>query len=138
VTIKPERDPITKELREKREERNVTVAELSRMLGVPKERIHKWDQSKSAPKYNDRIKIQNWIKATNWKDFPLNEPEKKLAIDLEKEAMAKELLHLKATVKAQGALLIKTASQVSGRSVEEISKDLRDSTSLIMLDQAGT
>ena len=60
---------------------------------------------------------------------------KKMAIDLDLESMAKELLHLKAVVKAQGQLLIKMAADNYNRPVSEVSKELRDNTSLIMLDQ---
>ena len=60
-----------------------------------------------------------------------------MSIDLDKESMAKEIIHLKAVVKAQAELLAKLAAKVYDRPVQDVMKELRDNTSLIIMDQDG-
>lgn len=65
----------------------------------------------------------------------LSKEEGQIGISTDKESMAKEIIHLKAVVKAQGDLLVKLVAGYYGRSVQDVMKELRDNTSLIIMDQ---
>lgn len=45
------------------------MPELESILGIPKDRIYKWEKG-TAPKYEDRIAIVKWIEMEDWKNFP--------------------------------------------------------------------
>lgn len=111
----------------------LTLEEIAEKAGYSRPHLNKAKKSGNDKKVVGRVReafaqvLQNGTKG-----------DKKLAIDLEKEAMAKEILHLKATVKAQGDLLVKLAAAYYDRQLGEVSKELRDNTSLIMLDQEGS
>lgn len=63
------KDDIGIRLKAKREERNVSGEKLSEYLGVPKDRIYKWEKG-SSPKFDDRQRVEDWIQADDWNNFP--------------------------------------------------------------------
>lgn len=67
--MEKQKDPIGQRLKEKRNERGISVPELESILGIPKDRIYKWEKG-TAPKYEDRIAIVKWIEMEDWKNFP--------------------------------------------------------------------
>jgi transcriptional regulator with XRE-family HTH domain len=94
------KDPIGEYLRKARENRNISVPELSEIIGIPKDRIYKWEQGKAAPQYEDRQKVEAWINGT-WNNIPQNAVSE-LAIDYKSEES--ELIK---TLKEQNAYLRK-------------------------------
>lgn len=67
--MEKKKDPIGRVLRKCRDERGVSVPELEAILGIPKDRIYKWEKG-SVPKYEDRNIIIKWMEAKDWKNFP--------------------------------------------------------------------
>lgn len=65
------KDPIGELLLKTRKDRDVSVPELAKKLDIPKDRIYKWEQGESSPKYEDRMKIEAWIKDGSWINIPL-------------------------------------------------------------------
>lgn len=63
------KDPIGEKLRSTRESRGISVPDLATALGIPMARIYKWEQGASAPKFDDRQKVEDWING-NWKKIP--------------------------------------------------------------------
>lgn len=68
----PHKDPITETLKEARIKRGLSVLELAEVLDIPADRIYKWDQGKSAPKFKDREKVDKWLTGKN---FHQDEPK---------------------------------------------------------------
>lgn len=62
------KDPISELLLKTRNARNISVPKLASILGIPKDRIYKWEQGESSPKYEDKVKLEAWIKDGNWKN----------------------------------------------------------------------
>lgn len=62
----PHKDPITETLRDARIKQGLSVLELAEILKIPAERIYKWDQGKSAPKFEDRAKVDQWLAGKNF------------------------------------------------------------------------
>jgi transcriptional regulator with XRE-family HTH domain len=60
------KDPITETLKETRIKRGLSVLELAEVLNIPADRIYKWDQGKSAPKFEDRAKVDKWLAGKNF------------------------------------------------------------------------
>lgn len=67
------KDPIGELLLKTRKERDISVPELAKKLDIPKDRIYKWEQGESSPKYEDRIKIEAWIKNGTWINIPISD-----------------------------------------------------------------
>lgn len=62
----PHKDPITETLREARVKQGLSVLELADILKIPADRIYKWDQGKSAPRFEDRQKVEQWLAGKNF------------------------------------------------------------------------
>lgn len=82
------KDPIGETLLKTRKERKVSVPVLAHLLGIPKDRIYKWEQGAATPQYEDRVKIEEWIKNGNWNKIPrgnntspIPQPESKYNLD---------------------------------------------------------
>lgn len=67
-------DPIGQNLKAKRKERRLSVPELSDLIGIPADRIYKWEASKATPKYEDRQFLEKWINSEDWKNIPHETP----------------------------------------------------------------
>jgi transcriptional regulator with XRE-family HTH domain len=120
-------------IKAKRKKDKLSAEELGVLLGVPKDRIYKWEKGAKPSDAEDLIKVQKWLNGELESDP--NPGRNKMAIDSSKESMAKEILHLKAVVKAQGQLLAKMVADRYDRPVSEVMKELLDNTTLIMMDQ---
>lgn len=70
------KDPITETLKETRIKRGLSVLELAEVLDIPADRIYKWDQGKSAPKFEDRAKVDKWLAGKNFQQEKPVEPKK--------------------------------------------------------------
>lgn len=70
------KDPITETLKETRIKRGLSVLELAEVLDIPADRIYKWDQGKSAPKFEDRAKVDKWLAGKNFQLEKTVEPKK--------------------------------------------------------------
>jgi transcriptional regulator with XRE-family HTH domain len=64
------KDPIGDQLSKIIELRGIPVPELAKVLGIPKFRIYKWVQGIASPKYEDRVKIIEWINNPAWNFVP--------------------------------------------------------------------
>jgi len=64
------KDPIGEKLKLARKARKVSVPKISTQLDIPMERIYKWEQGKSTPGYEDKLRIENWLKDRTWKYVP--------------------------------------------------------------------
>jgi transcriptional regulator with XRE-family HTH domain len=63
-------DPIGNQILKTRKERGLSVPDLSSLLNIPADRIYKWEQGSSSPKYADRQVIEQWLKDKDWKKVP--------------------------------------------------------------------
>jgi transcriptional regulator with XRE-family HTH domain len=64
------KDPLGENLRKVREERNISVPQLSAILQIKQDRIYKWEQGKASPKYQDRLIVEQWMADENWINIP--------------------------------------------------------------------
>lgn len=137
-----------KEIRRLRIEANkISVDKIAGKVGVDAGRWRKWEEKDLTPRQEDATKLEEFFEMSldqlmqqksikKFLSVP-NSGNEKMAIGLDRESMAKEILHLKAVVKAQGDLLIKLASEYYKRELGDVKRDLNQSTRLIMLDQEG-
>lgn len=70
------KDPIGELLLKTRKDRDMSVPELAKVLDIPKDRIYKWEQGESSPKYEDRIKVESWINNGTWINIPNSNKDK--------------------------------------------------------------
>lgn len=68
--MEKQKDPIGQLLRKARKDRDISVPELAELLGIPKDRIYKWEKG-AVPKYEDRLVVEKWIGNADWKRVPI-------------------------------------------------------------------
>lgn len=121
-----------KKIKNKRKEDNLSAKDLAELLKVPMDRIYKWEKGARPSDPQDFILITKWL------DGHLEgEPNKKIAIDYDKESMAKDLIQLKAIVKMLRSRHAKLEAKVLGRSLEEVLEELDNDTTINIKDLVG-
>lgn len=51
------------------------MPELSKLLGIPQDRLYKWERNVSEPKHEDRVKLEKWLNTEKVPNYPeLKEP----------------------------------------------------------------
>jgi hypothetical protein len=110
----------------------LTLEEIAQKIGYSRPWLNKQKKSGGGKK------LVGILKEAFQDELQKDTNNNKMAIGLDKESMAKEILHLKAVVKAQGQFLAKIAADHYNRPVADMMKELRDNTMLIMLDQGDS
>lgn len=123
------KDPIGERLRQTREERGVSVPELEGILDIPKDRIYKWEQGKSAPQYEDRQKVESWINGT-WNNIPITSMVEEPKPTYEKIDYQAELVKV---LKEQNEYLRKLIDT----SLSDLSSDVNNNAAAIRAEMRG-
>lgn len=55
-----------------RSQRGLAVTELANLLGIPKDRIYKWEKGLAEPKHDDRVKLDAWLNGKTSTNQDLN------------------------------------------------------------------
>jgi transcriptional regulator with XRE-family HTH domain len=124
------KDPIGDNLRKTRESRDVSVPELAEIIGIPKDRIYKWEQGKAAPQYEDRLKLEAWINGT-WNNIPLNSKVEEPSVEYGGKINYED--ELIKTLKEQNAYLRKLVDS----SLNELSFDVNNNAAAIRAEIRG-
>jgi transcriptional regulator with XRE-family HTH domain len=126
--VEKTKDPIGETLRKTRESRNVSVPALADIIGIPKDRIYKWEQGLSSPKYDDRKKVEEWLNG-NWKNIPPPTLGKEDQLDT-----VLPLGDLKVTLKDYVELLNenKRKAEEAAMKAEETARELREDKKQLM------
>lgn len=122
------KNPIGEDLKTARKARKVSVPRLALALDIPKDRIYKWEQGVSSPGYEDRLKVEAWLKNGNWKEIPR---ETVVTSEAGKEIgeIREELILLKASVRIFGMNMAELLAAKNRTSVTKASLELEQTIS---------
>lgn len=124
------KDPIGENLKKAREDRKVSVPQLSVILQINADRIYKWEQGKASPKYQDRLIIEQWLADETWINIP-NSPD--LPAVGNKQEESNSLSEALAIIKNQTEFL----QQVVRSSLASLSSDVHNNTAAIRAEIRG-
>lgn len=120
---------ISERIKLKRKQDKVSMPELSTLLGIPQDRLYKWERGVSEPKHEDRVQLEKWLKSEKVPIYPeLNdpgEPEKLSGDEVYKDKYIRMLEEKVKEAKGLDAVL---------KSLEEFSQLLRQ---VLSPDESG-
>jgi transcriptional regulator with XRE-family HTH domain len=124
------KDPIGENLRRIREDRKLSVPQLSAILQIKQDRIYKWEQGKASPKYQDRLLIEQWMADENWINLP---DSTIIPADEKTEPDANSLIEALSIIRNQTEFL----QQVVRSSLASLSSDVHNNTAAIRAEIRG-